>query len=486
MFDQYSYEPGAIQGEQGTQFAGTFGNGQQSYTDLGRGALQNFASGRSGGQDLTSSQLSALGYAGPMRTAETAQGGGELTPELLAFMDSKFGPGWTVGQTDDGSGNLTYRVLQKQGDGGYSLADGLSATGTLASGYDDFVNGILPVALAAIGGATAGGAFGGAGAAGAEGGAALSGMDLAADAGMMGANGIGGAGSMLGLPQASLGAYASGTSSGSSIGNAVGEYAAGLPEVGAAGGGGGGLSSADLAALYGDAGYGATGGAAAAGGGWASSIGNALKGANTFLGDNKSLISLGGNLLGGVMGSNAAGKAADAQRQAGEASNALLKSMYDQNRADNAPLLATRNNALTGLNGLMTNPGSVVNDPGYEFQRAQGQQGIDRRAAAAGNYYSGAQMKAASRYNTDYATTKLDNSYNRLSNMAGLGQVGANNNQASATNYGNQAANNLTGIGNANASGYVGQANAWGNALSGALNNWQQQDLIDRYLKKGP
>jgi uncharacterized membrane protein len=53
-------------------------------------------------------------------------------------------------------------------------------------------------------------------------------------------------------------------------------------------------------------------------------------------------------------------------------------------------------------------------DPGYEFGRQQGQQAIDRKAAAAGGRISGASLKAATQFGNDYATTGYSTAYNRV------------------------------------------------------------------------
>lgn len=177
----------------------------------------------------------------------------------------------------------------------------------------------------------------------------------------------------------------------------------------------------------------------------------------------------------GIAGLFAQNKAAGAAQSGNNAQNALLTQMYQQNRADNQPLMDTRNSALTQINSLLKDPSTITQQPGYQFGLKQGANQLNNRAAASGNYYSGAQMKAAQQYGQDYAGTKLDQSLNRLTTVAGLGQVGANNNQANNTNFGTQGGNALQQGGNIRGSGYLGSFNTANNAANGWI-----QDQYDR------
>ncbi len=295
---------------------------------------------------------------------------------------------------------------------------------------------------------------------------------------------------------------------------------------------GGGLSSADTAALYGNAGYGATGAEAGSGalgetaagagavGGSAPAYGGvgtsgAGAGSDAIIGANGVPTSLSGTAAGSIgsgtggtspgfwnslasgnyadaasaagnwattpgglqtlgglgsalLQSNAAGKALSAQTDATNSANALSKYVYDTNRADNAPLLATRNNALMGLNGLISNPNSITSDPGYQFGLNQGTRAVTNSAAGQGGLYSGATLKALQRFGTDYGTTKLNDSFNRLSGAAGLGQAATNSNLSSGNNYANTVGNNLTGLGTSAGKTDLYSGTLWSNALNGA------------------
>jgi hypothetical protein len=122
-------------------------------------------------------------------------------------------------------------------------------------------------------------------------------------------------------------------------------------------------------------------------------------------------------VVGGALTANAAGAAADSQAASTEAGIAEQRRQYDLTRADQAPYRDVGARSLGRLeieNDWALNPASVQLDPGYEFARQQGQQAIDRRTAAAGGRISGAALKAASQYNTDYATTGYSTAYNRV------------------------------------------------------------------------
>jgi hypothetical protein len=173
-----------------------------------------------------------------------------------------------------------------------------------------------------------------------------------------------------------------------------------------------------------------------------------------------------------MIGANMAGKAqADATGKA----NDLQRYMYDTTRADSMPALSARNNALTQIQSLLADPSSLTKDPGYAFGLSQGQKTLANGAAARGMTYSGAQGKALQRYGQDYAGTKLDQSVNRLSSLANIGQAGASTIANAGGNYANQTANNLTALGDARAAQYMVNSNAIGNAVNGLTAYGQKQ-----------
>jgi hypothetical protein len=200
-----------------------------------------------------------------------------------------------------------------------------------------------------------------------------------------------------------------------------------------------------------------------------------------------------GAIGGAVISSNSADKAANTQAQSTEAGIAEQQRQYDQNRADQAPYRATGTAALgqlAGENNVPLDPNSVQMDPGYQFAKQQGQEGIDRKVSAAGGRISGAALKAASEFNTDYATTGYSTAYNRanqarsdrlnrLAALAGIGQTSTQQTGAAGTASANQISAMTTAQGNASAAGQLAQGNIW----SGAGN--QLAALYGRYSNTG-
>lgn len=176
-----------------------------------------------------------------------------------------------------------------------------------------------------------------------------------------------------------------------------------------------------------------------------------------------------GDIVGALIGADASRKASNTQADSVRETNALQKQMFDLTREDQKPYREAGYGALEQIQNLLKNPNSITSEPGYQFGMDQGTRALNSGAAARGMTYSGAAGKALTRYGQDYAGTKLDQSYNRLASLAGLGQIGANgqNNQ----NFASQVGNNLTGLANAKAGASMYNARQWGNAAN-SLANW--------------
>ena len=194
---------------------------------------------------------------------------------------------------------------------------------------------------------------------------------------------------------------------------------------------------------------------------------------------------IGSAVIGGVVASNAAGKAADAQQGAAQLSSDTQLKMFNQNREDATPWRDAGKVALSQL-VTGTKDGGDFNrdftmadfnaDPGYQFRMQQGQQALERSAAARGGALGGGALKSLTRYGQGVASEEYGNAYNRfnndrttrfnrLSSLAGMGQT-ANSQigdmgMQTAANVGN----NQLAAGNASAAGYVGQANAVNNTI---------------------
>ena len=125
-------------------------------------------------------------------------------------------------------------------------------------------------------------------------------------------------------------------------------------------------------------------------------------------------------------------------------------------------------------------------DPGYQFGLDQGNQALDRKVAAAGGRVSGAALKGAQRFGTDYATTGYNAAYqrrqdriNRLQALAGIGQTATAGSAAAGAAASGANANLYSAQGNAAGAASLAQGNIWGNAANqlGAMaqKNWGSQ-----------
>ncbi len=250
---------------------------------------------------------------------------------------------------------------------------------------------------------------------------------------------------------------------------------AGLTAAGVLGGGAsGGIGAAEAAgALGGVPPSGAGAGAAGVGGaGFAGAAG--LGGAMDWM----SLIGPAVDIGGALLGSNAAGKAADSQQAATNAAIAEQRRQYDLNRADFAPYRQAGVNALSQLTGEIDRPltaEEVMAEPGFAFGLQQGQRAIDNKISAGGGRVSGQAIKAAGRWGTDYAAGQYGAAYsrrqdrlNRLASLAGIGQTST----AASTIAGQNSANTISGLissqGDATGASQMARGSIWQNALGSA------------------
>lgn len=186
------------------------------------------------------------------------------------------------------------------------------------------------------------------------------------------------------------------------------------------------------------------------------------------------VVGAGIGLIGASMQADAAGDAAQLSADATREGVAENRRQYDQTRADYTPYRETGYRALSQLEKDINAPvtsADVMSDPGYQFGMQQGQQALDRKIAAMGGRVSGAALKQAARFGTDYASAGYNAAYqrkqdrlNRLAALAGIGQTATGSSAAA----GQAATNAITALNqnNAETQGAAGmaQANIWGNA----------------------
>jgi len=93
--------------------------------------------------------------------------------------------------------------------------------------------------------------------------------------------------------------------------------------------------------------------------------------------------------------------------------------------------------------------------------------------AARGNMLSGGALKAGQRYAQDYASGEYSNAYNRLANIAGLGQTAGTQLGAAGERFAQGAGQTGMDAANALAAGRVGRTSAYTGAIQGGLNAYQ-------------
>ena len=199
------------------------------------------------------------------------------------------------------------------------------------------------------------------------------------------------------------------------------------------------------------------------------------------------IASVGGSIVSGLFGSNAASNAADASSAASAAAVAEQRRQYDLNRADQAPYLAAGTGAVNRLGAGVRAGGEFGStmpfdfqynqnaDPGTAFRMSEGVKALDRSAVSRGGLLSGATLRGVERYAQDLGSQEYNNAFNRyvtgfnantgernqlfnrLSGVAGTGQTATNQ-------IGAQGANMASNIGNA----YMTSAANTGNAAMAA------------------
>lgn len=234
--------------------------------------------------------------------------------------------------------------------------------------------------------------------------------------------------------------------------------------------------------------------------------------------------------LSGIMGAGAARQAGAAQSQASmlsaiiqaqqaDAARQQQQRMYDESVARMEPFRqggVAATNRMQELYGIGGNQGAAgygsyaqpfsmadyQADPGYAFRVQQGQQAIDRSAAARAGLQSGAALKEAARFGQEAGSQEYGNAYNRflqqrqlqLQALQGLASPGATTAAGMgnlATTTGTNIANTMLGAGQAlgqgieqagqaRASSYMGGQSALQGALSGIGENAMAGALYNR------
>lgn len=116
-----------------------------------------------------------------------------------------------------------------------------------------------------------------------------------------------------------------------------------------------------------------------------------------------------------------------------------------------------------------TTAGSDYNfqtDPGYRFRFEEGQRALDRGAAARGGLLSGGYARKAIRYGQGFASNEYTNVYNRIANIAGLGQTANQSSGNYALQAGLAGGRALSEGGVSRAQGQYASGQAWASGIT--------------------
>lgn len=131
--------------------------------------------------------------------------------------------------------------------------------------------------------------------------------------------------------------------------------------------------------------------------------------------------------------------------------------------------------------GGSPNTAGFFQSPDYQFNLDQGQQAIDRSAAARGGLLSGSAVKSGQRFASGLASREFGSYVDRLMQQAGLGSTGIGASAAAGANAANNISAANINAGNARASAYQTGANGVNSAVQGGIGNL----LLNRYLQPG-
>lgn len=212
------------------------------------------------------------------------------------------------------------------------------------------------------------------------------------------------------------------------------------------------------------------------------------------------------SLVGGILGSNAAGDAANVMSRGANQAQTLDKQNQDNaitsqntatstNQANEAPYTALGSTSADRLKSLLSTGFTAPTlaeaqaNPGYQFALDSGTTALDKSAAARGDVFTGTQGTALQKFGQDLGTTNYQQVYNNalqkymanystllggtnagqtaVTEQGQLGQEGANNTGRIDLTAADQQSQQINNAAAARASGYLGTAKAWGTAAGG-------------------
>lgn len=198
------------------------------------------------------------------------------------------------------------------------------------------------------------------------------------------------------------------------------------------------------------------------------------------------LAAVGGDIIGGLIGSDSSRHAANTQADA-------AKYAADVAAAQRKPWVDAAKPALDRLSAGIAPGGEfakkftmadATNMPAYRFALGEGLNAIENSAAARGGLLSTNALHEATKFAEGTAASFQNQAFNQwlaqmqqtLQPIEALAQIGGNMAGQVGDAYGNAA----LAAGNARAGGIVGSANAWGNAINNIGNDPYVMRALER------
>lgn len=199
----------------------------------------------------------------------------------------------------------------------------------------------------------------------------------------------------------------------------------------------------------------------------------------------------------GIMGANAAEKAAETQAAAQRESAAINKQMFDITNEQQRPYREAGYTALSDIAGMkpyLTNQFTAEDfsrniDPGFAFRLKLGQEQAERLANKAGGFIGGNALTGLQDYTQGQASQEYGNAFNRyqtqrtniyntLASIAGLGQTSLGQTTQAGVQSGANIGSAIGNAGSAQAAGTIGAANAIGGAAQSLGNQYYLNQLL--------
>lgn len=206
---------------------------------------------------------------------------------------------------------------------------------------------------------------------------------------------------------------------------------------------------------------------------------------------------VGGSIISGAIGADAARDAADTQANAALQSARLQKEMFDIQNEQQKPYREAGYSALSDISGMkpyLTKQFTPEDfaagiDPGYAFRLKMGQEQAMRQANLGGGTIGGNALAGLQDYTQGQASQEYGNAFNRfqtqrgniyntLAGIAGLGQTSLGQTGQMSTQTAANVGNAISNVGSAQAAGTVGAANALSGGIQGAGNAYMLSNLL--------